>query len=414
MKRVERAGLLGVAVAMTATACINLDQADQIKDLRVLAVKLDPPEILFSFFHLFDYEERGGFPLGPYPMTAQALVVDPQGRPVEVSLRLCPEAIGLGNPDYGEACEGYVVRSNAPNAEMADVLPLVAPRTVRRNADQALGGELVTPSFPMVYSDRALDYMLPHDADGNFDLFSTILFPSFPSVVVRAHVPGTSETEVAFKRFVLALDISPEGVPPELSASLQDLFTQIAGVSFCPPEVGVLDDVQCIKRRRVNHNPVIQRVLYKMGPSIERTNDPKDLTAAGQLKDLPQRLVVAPGDEVRLRVTVRDEDLEPYQGFGIDLQTLRLRLENYVEDIAFSWFTTVGSIQGPTTTQFAPNADNVWQISADTPDGPAFVWVVVRDQRGGVDWRRLDFEVVTPPPSGGGGGPFGINLPFGN
>jgi hypothetical protein len=394
----------------SVAGCINLDRAPQVKDLRILAMRVDPPEILFSFFHIFPYEQRGGFPLGPYNITAQVLAVDPQGREVQMSVRLCPEQVDGTSVNYEPGCEGYVIRNTAAPDEARAIIPLVQPDEYRRKADPSLGGEVTLPTVSMTFTDRAMDYMLPHTADGEFDLVNTLLFPSFPSLVVRAQIPGTTESEVAFKRFTVGLDISPDGIPPELGADIVTLFEGITGAAFCP-DVDPDADVNCIKRRVPNRNPTIARLLYLRTSQAEQLTgsgvalDEKDPTAGGRFKDITERIEVAPGERIRIRPVHAQGDIQPYQGFGFDLQNSRLLLTNYKEDMAWSWFTTVGSIDASTTTQFTPTADAFYEVSQDAPDGPAHVWVVLRDQRGGVDWRRIDFVVKTP--DGGGGGPFG-------
>jgi hypothetical protein len=151
-------------------------------------------------------------------------------------------------------------------------------------------------------------------------------------------------------------------------------------------------------------------VLYRVGGgTLKPTDDPTDVTSGGQLKDVTGRIEVAPGQTVRLRPVAAEGDEQPYQAFAFDIQNSRLVLRNYKEDMAFSWFTTVGDVSETTTTQFTRTADGSYEVSPDAPDGPAHVWVVLRDQRGGVDWRRVDFMVKANVGGANGGppGPFG-------
>jgi hypothetical protein len=387
--------------AMPVMACLDLAEEQQVKDLRILAMRVDPPEILYSFLHVVPFADRQGFPLGPYHLTARALVVDPQGRMLQVATRICPES-------RSDGCAGYQIRQNAAPEEVRAVTPLVQPVMFNQRGDTHLGGEVAAPPWPLTFDQRALDYMLPHDADGNLNLFNTLLFSATPSFVVRAKVADDEEEEVAFKRFQLSLDISPAGLPPQVTEVVEQLFTSVLGLGFCTPDVALAADVQCIKPRKANRNPALHRVLYKLGSSLEPSEDPADVTSGGQLADLAGRIRVAAGSSVRLRPVLGADDHEPYQGFHFDLQSSTISLKNYVEDMAYSWYTTHGTLEAETNEQFTPTPDNVWSVSADAPPGPAWVWLVVRDQRGGVDWRRLDFE-VTPfvDGAGGGGGGFG-------
>lgn len=395
-----------MAASLGVSACLNLDNVNQVKDLRILAVRLDPPEILFSFLQLFPPEQRGGLPLGPYPMSVQVLAVDPQGREVETDIRLCPE--DLASTSVRGMCEGYHIRQTAPADQFNAVRPLVSPQKSTRKADLSLGGELAVPSYTMVLSDLVIDYMLPHSSRGELNLGLALGFPTLPSVVVRAGVAGSGEHEVALKRFQLALDIAPEGAPPEIASAVQGVLEQTFGVPFCPPGTDRLADVQCVKARVPNKNPTIERVLYKMGGSINAVSDYSDPTLGGQLRDFAGRITVQRGDTVRLRIVMGDHDREPYQAFSYDVVNSRLVLTNYYEDIVYTWFTTVGDTCGTSTDSISKTADCSWDVGQDAPDGPAHVWVVVRDQRGGVDWRRFDFEVKTEPTSDNG--LFGITL----
>src|SRR5688572_16093131 len=125
-----------ILASLTSTGCIDLDQPDQIKDLRILALKLEPPEIVYSPFHLTPPNQRGGVPLGPYATTAQVLAIDPQGREIDLSWRLCPENRPL------DGCAGYRIRDTAPAEEVAAISGLVTPQFFTRQADLSLGGEL--------------------------------------------------------------------------------------------------------------------------------------------------------------------------------------------------------------------------------------------------------------------------------
>lgn len=66
------------------------------------------------------------------------------------------------------------------------------------------------------------------------------------------------------------------------------------------------------------------------------------------------------------------------------------------ESMRVSWFTTGGTIDkdhtGSLEADFAvTGSDNTWTAPA-TP-GPVFIWVVLRDDRGGVDWRSFKVDV---------------------
>jgi hypothetical protein len=70
------------------------------------------------------------------------------------------------------------------------------------------------------------------------------------------------------------------------------------------------------------------------------------------------------------------------------------------EAMSVSWHVTAGALDTETTGRAeadpATTSDNVW--SAPTEAGPAHLWVVLRDSRGGVDFATYDIA-VDPRPS---------------
>jgi hypothetical protein len=381
--------VVGVGVG---AGCLSLDQETQVKDLRILAVKLEPPEVLFNFLHLIPPDQRGGMPLGPYGVKAKVLAVDPKGREVEVFTRICPDTID----QMLEGCSGYRIRPTASREEIVAVTPLLQPDSYAVTPDLTRGGELPIPELEWGFPSAAVDYMLLHDANGDISFFAYAV-PAFPSIVVRARLEDGSEEEVAYKRFQLTSDISPSGIPAPIREPLDQLFRQVLGAGFCPEGTDILADVQCLKNRTANRNPSLERILYKRGGSISAVNK-EDPTNGGEFQDFPARLEVHPGDAIRLRPLRGAHDAEPYQGIAYDLASQRLYLTNFVEDMVYTWTTTVGDIDGQSNEAISKTPDATYTVSPDAPEGPAHVWVVLHDQRGGIDWRRLDFWVLPPVP----------------
>jgi hypothetical protein len=82
---------------------------------------------------------------------------------------------------------------------------------------------------------------------------------------------------------------------------------------------------------------------------------------------------------------------EAYASYDVATQSVAARREA----IRLSWFTTAGTFDedhtGRAATDEATTSDNAW--TAPAVAGPAHVWVVVRDDRGGVGWRGFAFDV---------------------
>ena len=87
------------------------------------------------------------------------------------------------------------------------------------------------------------------------------------------------------------------------------------------------------------------------------------------------------------------ESAEQFPAF--DLLTADVALRN--ESLRVSWFTTAGSFAAERTgrdsdeAQRLTSSDNTW-TAPDMP-GPATIWIVLRDNRGGTAWRELPVEV---------------------
>ena len=109
---------------------------------------------------------------------------------------------------------------------------------------------------------------------------------------------------------------------------------------------------------------------------------------------LPAAVHVRSGQAVRITVAWRSESVETYPFFD----PLQVELRDRLESMAISWFATGGTFTRARSEVAEEQADaqlevaNVWTA----PDGPAEIWlgVVVRDARGGVDWRSARVAVV--------------------
>ena len=80
------------------------------------------------------------------------------------------------------------------------------------------------------------------------------------------------------------------------------------------------------------------------------------------------------------------------------LQASDLVVIDRTEEAVVSWFATAGEFDSPhTTPQLTKTLDNTFTAPATPPaDGRISVFLVVRDQRGGVGWTSLDVAVSQP------------------
>ncbi len=73
-----------------------------------------------------------------------------------------------------------------------------------------------------------------------------------------------------------------------------------------------------------------------------------------------------------------------------------LTLDMQRESLRVSWFATGGSfdhdVTGRSQTETETFTQNVW--TAPTTPGPVYFWMVLRDNRGGVDFAATEVEVT--------------------
>ncbi len=156
------------------------------------------------------------------------------------------------------------------------------------------------------------------------------------------------------------------GLDGALSVGLQRLRCNLVGAS--------LEDAQAFRARYVaNRHPRVARLRVLQG-GVERA-DP----------------VIAAGSRSELVVEWASEDAEVYPVFDVVAQ----RLIDRREQLRVSWFASSGHLAeartGPDDLD-ALSARNEWIAPATS--GPVHLWIVLRDERGGVDWRELDLVVA--------------------
>ncbi|MDC0740453.1 hypothetical protein [Polyangium mundeleinium] len=101
------------------------------------------------------------------------------------------------------------------------------------------------------------------------------------------------------------------------------------------------------------------------------------------------------GGDVRFEVGWSAYDAEAYPAFDPRKQAL----VDQREALRVSWYATAGAFEsdvtGRASEDLAPTVSNGWRA----PDEPSrvFVWLVLRDGRGGTDFARYTLDVKSPP-----------------
>jgi hypothetical protein len=326
----RHAATMAVAL-MLGTGCTpDFDDVWQVKDLRILAIKADPPEVL----------ARGQDALGATsfpPVEITTLVVDP---------RLDPQK---------GARTWHLAACTPEERTCVDAHRSVVVAAGRTPLDQIKGTFTLTPDL--------LQAAIQKDN-----------LRGFGGVPIHLHLriwdPELVEPVEAIKRLVYGVSDFPVQVPPAEGT----LGGACRGGKECDAGLSC-DSGQCI--RVPNQNPALEKI-----------------TADG--KPIPdQDWEVAAGEVVKLLPAAREGDDEPYW-----VNTFTGGTRKLDEYVSYAFFVTSGKLKNATTggppTVFAKKK-SVEDLSSEwTPleTGDATLWVIVRDDRGGVSWTSHQARVT--------------------
>lgn len=135
-------------------------------------------------------------------------------------------------------------------------------------------------------------------------------------------------------------------------------------------------------RARPNQNPAI-RAVSRLRAGVEEA--------------LSDGLSAAAGARVSLRVAWPQCDAAPCDGAEpyLRFDPVDRVLTTAREALRVSWYATAGRFDEPRTGRAAADpataADNAW--TAPSVAGRVTLWVVLRDDRGGTDWRTFNVDV---------------------
>ncbi len=448
--------LLAIFLAIASMlGCAEFDQQGEILDLRVVGMKVTPAEVMYGGFYLFTEpgQRQPGF-LPEYEVQLEVLAFDPRGGQISSKLRFCPE--GAGNCVDYDPEDDILARFEEDDERLPELRE--AYGVIERDheaADRLVdgAGQISETSYTIQFSEAVVDTVL-RDRSGNpvIDVFSKT--PRFVFDIENKDYTGTGEVEgeLAFKRFPFTLDFNDPNLPPDILA----IVLNILGLELCDEpydpetfEEGVTD---CFLARDANLNPELvgfnfvdvdaEAELLDQATSLEEQNAIRPPIFFGNRSDIKARarLRLPPGEDFTLRPVFPPGTRQPYQVFGFDVDNGTLTLENRYEDIVISWYTQHGSAPDLASTLLGSVLDMTYTapgqralnqirgelgIAADEPVLDTLIGVV-RDQRGGQEFIRIDIEfrednpaVINPDdeeqapfpfnllPGGGGGGPGG-------
>jgi hypothetical protein len=350
--RTTRHVVLWSTLVLAASGCTpDFDEVWQVKDLRILALKADPPEVLAATLAL----------VAP-KVTLTALVVDPTdpNRVVSWELWACPSASfsGTGSGSRGSSCEGATTRE------------LIARK--KSKLDQITAELTPTPEL--------LTAALKEDPGRGFG--------GVPLLVELRIDDDKAGLVQAVKRVVygLALPLSIEALTQGKGIKLPPAKDG-AWAGACRSAAPACDKgLECLLSRclkRPNVNPEVS------GVSVDK-------------KAVGSSWSVAAGEELELLPAPAAGDKEPYV-----VQTFSGGTKQLEEYLTWRFYTTSGVLSHANTGgKPSPIVDkkkvdditSTWTPAdlSKQSSQQAILWIVVQDDRGGVGWTSLSAQVAAP------------------
>lgn len=188
--------------------------------------------------------------------------------------------------------------------------------------------------------------------------------------------PADPDTTGGFYQPVRATWQSDAG--PLLAFALQRITCRLANA---PTDIAAMYATNYV----ANKNPALADLV--LDPAGAMTT----LYAAGQTV-APQTATISAGQKVTLQADFSADAAETFLVWNV----LTLTLDTQRESLRLSWFATGGAFEhdatGRSQTEMEPFTQNVW--TAPMTPGPVYFWVVLRDDRGGIDFAAAKIDVT--------------------
>jgi hypothetical protein len=359
--------LVLLAALAPAAACTNFEEVSNVKDLRVLAVKTDPSEVILRF----DPTTLSIDPASIPAIHVTPLLVDPpaeiEGRTVTWSLAACPNNPYGAAPPAGMGGGAPDPSGGARTTVGSTLCAPDAPNTWPLGAGVVAGGgldvtftpaQLIAAFMADIYVDQNLQ---PH---GGFDL-------GMPMNLELTVTDGV-DTALAIKRLLFWGAMLPGQV--------------------------------------ANHLP------SKPAAVTYRNRDEKTWEPIGDVTPLepatPVR--VALGTKLWVLPQPPDSDVESYVTTVLDRDPPHMAMPVVIprERLRYAFYATAGHFDPPRTTNEVPvgiegtiHLESQYVPPATLDDVPAgadgdhvaTMWIVVRDDRGGEDWTEAKIALEPAP-----------------
>ncbi len=364
-----------LALLLAAACSEDLDDVQDVRGLRVLALRADPPEFFVDQDPQVD-------------VTFSALVLDPRQpalatAPIDYVFRFCPVESSEGCLDY-EQRRAEAAESSRP---VLDALHAIGEDGIANSEAEA---QSLTPDEAAVraawpYAILPFTLSLTPDETQNLGryFYETNLLGlgmgSLPSVTLD--VTGADDGFSAEKRFVFNV-----ADPGAAAAALGVDF----GFRICDSGEDESAGCAALRPRTRNSNPSFDRIQVAIGQN-----------AAGDFTDAPPTGFSMRGSSIiRILPVMTGDSYEPFQELVTDPATGRVSARDLTEEISISWFATAGDLQDALTVPlYTKSLDTEYRsppLASVPADGMMVsIFMVARDQRGGIAWQN--FEVLITP-----------------
>lgn len=362
--------LFVLALALLAACGDDVAEPSELEDLRVLAIRTDPPEVFIDV----DDDVQVRF---------TALVVDPReaplaSSPVQYTWSFCPV-------ESNEACIDFDDFREDATAEQQVLLDGLTTITDGGTAflepqDQGYPPDVAASRLAWPYAITPFDLTLTSgqkNALAAYFLDFNFLGLGMGSLPVGVlNVAGSDDTISAGKRFTFSIQ--------DVGRAAQQLGITLP-YEVCSEGEDPSNGCVPLQPRVRNTNPTIERVQVSLGAS-----------AGGDFFDVSGRFTMAAGTTIRILPVMSGDSFELYQELTTNPTTGRIEVTDRIEIISVSWFATAGETEDQLTTPiYTKTLDTEFEAPRRVPPSgqPVSIYMVARDQRGGIDWANLEIMV---------------------
>jgi hypothetical protein len=352
-----------LAGALAASGCpADFDNQADIEDLRILAVKVEPPELRYdpTFVLVPPNQRPPQLPMPSYTFDATVYAFDPRGGQGLMEIQVCPfapqEADCSGDKMLNEAIVRAQTDAAAPLSSDHEAVLKEAfdPQTGSGDfvdSDENPSGPLSDMRFSFTFGPEAIDGILGASPTGGITAATTLHLASLSMELKRDPEEDRINKARAFKRSPLLVDLASPLLPPEFLTPLLAPF----GLEPCAGPIDPFVDGpgDCFWDQGPNENPVLVGFDFfdpeEEAQRIEEGEEIPPIKISWRSDVGPNPVIKArPGATVHIRPVFAPGTFQPYQ-VVVDPIEGSFSIENRYEDMVCNWYRTAGSVSFQTT-----------------------------------------------------------------